>query len=75
MAAPQLQLFGSAHLTAGTLTLKVLDDKRFQLLAYLACKADWVPREQLAYLFWPDDTSGSARKNLRHLTSRVRGLA
>lgn len=75
MAAPQLKLFGSAHLSTGTLTLKFLDDKRFQLLAYLACRADWVPREQLAYLFWPDDTSGSARKNLRHLISRVRGLA
>lgn len=50
------------------------DDKRHQLLAYLAFKGDWVSREQLAYLFWPEVETATARKDLRHLLGRVRGL-
>jgi len=61
-----------AHLSSGVFPFS--DDKRYQLLAYLAYKGDWVSREQLAYLFWPDVETRTARKDLRHLLQRVRGL-
>mgnify|MGYP001381097666 CR=1 FL=1 len=48
--------------------------KRSQLLAYLACAGDWVSRERLADLFWPDVDAGASRRNLRQLVSRVRQL-
>jgi predicted ATPase/DNA-binding SARP family transcriptional activator len=62
----------SAHLAASPVAF--LDDKRYQLLAYLAFKGDWVGREQLAYLFWPEVDTSTARKDLRHLLGRVRAL-
>ncbi len=49
-------------------------DRRFQFLAYLACRADWVSRDHLQYLFWSDHSPESARVNLRQLLSRVRAL-
>src|SRR5690554_2967753 len=48
--------------------------KRSQLLAYLACAGDWVSRERLADLFWPDVDALASRRNLRQLVSRVRQL-
>ena len=49
-------------------------DKRLALLTYLACSESWVTRERLAYLFWPDTTTASARINLRQLLARTRTL-
>ena len=71
---PSVHLLGSAKLNLEPDSVPFLSDKRFLLLAFLACKHDWVPRDQLAFLFWDDTDSVSARKNLRHLLSRVRGL-
>lgn len=62
-----------AHLDSGVFAFS--DDKRYQLLAYLAHRGDWVNREELAYVFWPEVGSSTARKDLRHLLGRVRGLA
>lgn len=70
----RVQLLGAARAVIGQAALTFADDKRFQLLAYLACKADWVSREHLAGVFWPETSSSAARKNLRHLIQRVRGL-
>lgn len=74
MDGARVQLLGAARVTIGQTSLTFIDDKRYQLLAYLACKADWVAREQLAYLFWPETGTQTARKNLRHLIQRTRGL-
>jgi DNA-binding SARP family transcriptional activator len=49
-------------------------DKRHQLLAYLAYRGDWVSREHLAYLFYPDTPSDQARHSLRSLYSRMQSL-
>jgi len=49
-------------------------DRRTQLLSYLACRADWVGRAHLQFLFWPDQAPEVARGNLRQLLSRVRAL-
>lgn len=47
---------------------------RFYLLAYLLCQDEWVGRERLSYLFWPDSPTPTARHNLRQLLRRVRAL-
>ncbi len=87
MQSARVQLLGPARLivgdnsgdatgnASGNTTVIFADDKRHQLLAYLACKAQWVAREQLAFLFWSESDSQSARKNLRHLIQRTKGLS
>ncbi len=71
---PTVQLLGTAKVNLETKEVIFLSDKRFLLLAYLAFKSDWVSRDQLALLFFEDSDSVAARKNLRHLLSRVRAL-
>jgi hypothetical protein len=41
----------------------------------LAYSQDWVSRERLAYLFWPDTETQKAQQNLRQLLKRVRSLS
>lgn len=72
--APYIQFFGRAQIHIEDESITFLSDKRFFLLAYLGYTSDWVSREQLAFLFWPDKPTKSARKNLRHLLGRVRSL-
>ena len=74
MSDARVQLFGIAQVDVGKNIIIFADDKRYRLLAYLACKADWVSREQLAFLFWDDTDNQSARKNLRHLIGRIKNL-
>lgn len=49
-------------------------DLRGALLAYLAYADAWLPREQLAFLFWPDTDEAGARRNLRQLLNRTKAL-
>ena len=49
-------------------------DRRGGLLCFLAFSGEWVSREQLSGLFWPDTDQGSARRNLRQLLSRTKRL-
>jgi len=69
-----VRLLGPPQALVGMKVWVFSDDKRYQLLAYLAFKGGWVGREQLAYLFWSEVPTSNARKNLRHLLGRVRGL-
>ena len=46
-----------------------------QLLANLAVRGDWVARDQLAALFWPDKGNDAARRNLRRVLHGARHLA
>lgn len=73
-AIGHVRLMGMPHVRIGARTWAFCDDKRYQLLAYLAFTGDWVRRETLAYMFWPETDTGTARKDLRHLLGRVRGL-
>jgi predicted ATPase/DNA-binding SARP family transcriptional activator len=65
---------GRPQVVLGSETLLFLQDKRYLLLAYLAHSGDWISREHLAYLFWSESETTTARKNLRHLLARVRAL-
>lgn len=49
-------------------------DKRYQLLSYLAYHGEWLGRERLAFLFWPDTDTAGSRQNLRGLLQRLRTL-
>lgn len=49
-------------------------DKRHQLLAYLACRGDWVSRDELADLFWSKTSTSGAKQNLRRLLGRTNAL-
>lgn len=69
----RLRLLGAAELE-GPAALRFLPERRFRLLAYLALQGGWVPRDQLAHLFWPDRTQEAARNNLRKLLFEVRAL-
>ncbi|MDW8425168.1 MAG: AAA family ATPase [Meiothermus sp.] len=44
------------------------------LLLYLACRGEWVSREALAALFWPESPEEEARHNLRVVLHRARAL-
>lgn len=50
------------------------NERRYRLAAYLALHGDWVHRDRLADLFWPDRTQQAARSNLRKLLLEVRAL-
>ena len=50
-------------------------DKRGALLIYLANKEDWVQRELISFLFWPDKDDKTAKRNLRQLISRCKKLS
>ena len=72
-AHARVRLLGGAELE-GQPPLRFLPERRFRLLAYLALRADWVSRDELAALFWPDRTQEAARSNLRKLLLEVRAL-
>jgi len=72
---PQLQLFGAPGLASGGALLHDLPDSLPGFVtAYLAWRADWLNRESLAGLLWPDRTDADAQRNLRVNLHRVRGL-
>jgi predicted ATPase/DNA-binding SARP family transcriptional activator/Tfp pilus assembly protein PilF len=72
---PRLRLLGRAKVFDGQRWLEAPHDKRLGLLAYLACAGDWVEREKLAFLFWPDIEDTRARRDLRNLIYRTRELS
>jgi predicted ATPase/DNA-binding SARP family transcriptional activator len=72
---PMLRLLGSAEWNGdGDVALRFLPERRYRLLAYLALRGDWVSRDELAALFWPDRAQAAARSNLRKLLFEVRSL-
>ena len=46
---------------------------RLQLLVHLACRADWVSRDDLQFLFWPDSAPVSAQGSLRWVRAEYAG--
>lgn len=71
----QLHLLGAPHWSsADSVRFDVPDNLPGYLVAYLACRADWVSREALAGLFWPERAEDEAQHNLRANLHRVRAL-
>ena len=71
--AARLRLLGAPELESRP-PLRFLPERRFRLLAFLALRGDWVGRDELATLFWPDRPQDAARSNLRKLLLEVRTL-
>lgn len=67
-----LLLMGTPQVRHGETTYPLPDSLPGYLVAYLAYRADWVPREQLATLCWPDATEEDAQHNLRVNLNRLR---
>jgi DNA-binding SARP family transcriptional activator len=70
---PRLRLLGAPELRKDSV-VRFLPERRFRLLAFLALRAEWVSRDELATLFWPDRPQDAARSNLRKLLLEVRAL-
>jgi DNA-binding SARP family transcriptional activator len=70
----RVHLLGSFRLLHRAEVVKGFDQARLQeLLAYLLLhRSSPVPRQQLAFLFWPDSTEEQARTNFRTLWHRLR---
>ncbi len=70
-----LRLFGvPVYVDAAGRETLFAPERRFQLLAHLACRRRWLRRDELAELFWPERDSGSARSNLRKVLLLARQL-
>lgn len=71
-AAPSLVLPGGPHLQVGDARADLPDKLPGYLVAYLASRGDWVLREELAALPWPQATEAEAQNNLRVNLARLR---
>ena len=70
---PQLRLLSKPSIKRDDTWQPLPRGKSSALLYYLAYQGDWVTRDELLYLFWPDTTDKQARSNLRSLLSRSIG--
>ena len=70
----RVTLFGSARLSVGDAPFRFnVRPKVVPLLAYLVLHASRpVPRDELAFALWPDDTEDAARGNLRRHLHHLR---
>lgn len=70
----QLKVLGHPVLRTGSQEHPLGAERRHQLLAYLACRDGWVPRAELATLFWEEHSTEAARRNLRRLVHDIRRI-
>ncbi len=75
MAGLRLQLLGPPAAATEGGAIPFVNERRFQLLAYLAFSGDWVERDRLAALLWPEHDAAAARRNLRKIVFRARESA
>ncbi|MCW5609461.1 MAG: tetratricopeptide repeat protein [Rubrivivax sp.] len=69
---PRLRLLGAVGLECGDRVDELPVERALQLLVVLACAGDWVERDRLAHLFWPDHEPDAARRNVRKQLHRLR---
>jgi predicted ATPase/DNA-binding SARP family transcriptional activator len=69
---PGVFLLGAPYVETGGAGSAFLPERRFELLAFLAYRGDWIGRDALAATFWPDQDNAAARRNLRWLVHSVR---
>jgi DNA-binding SARP family transcriptional activator len=70
-----IRLLGCPVVTTSHGEQPLAPQRRFQLLAYLACRGGWVPRAELAMLLWEEHEMEHARRNLRRLLHDIRAIA
>jgi predicted ATPase/DNA-binding SARP family transcriptional activator len=67
-----LRLLGLPEIERDGVVSCVSAERCYQLAAYLALRADWLQRDALAELFYPDRAHAAARSNLRKLLAQLR---
>ncbi len=67
-------LLGTPRIVMGDAETLLSATRPVALMAYLACRGDWVSRDELALLFRPDAADAEARLYLRKLIFRARAL-
>ena len=67
-----LRLLGLPELERDGARITLAAERHCQLGAYVALRADWVQRDTLADLFYPERNHDAARSNLRKLLSQLR---
>lgn len=72
--APHLRLLGPASVLWQGAEVAMGDALPQRLLAYLALTGDWVSREQVAELLWPDADPPRRLTNLRRVLGRMKSL-
>lgn len=70
----EVRLTGIPFLSSNGRVFRLPPSKRAALLYYLAFQNDWVPRDDLLYLLYPDMTESAGRSNVRPLLSRIRRM-
>ncbi len=70
--ATHLRLLGRLELQLDNQPRVLLAGQVAQFLGYLAYHGNWVRRDEVIYLFWPDQEESVARRNLRKLLHRAR---
>jgi len=70
----KLELLGKFTVLYEDLWQSIPNDKRGALLVYLALQEDWVSRDELAFVFWPDNDTKTAKANLRQVLRRTKSL-
>jgi predicted ATPase/DNA-binding SARP family transcriptional activator len=68
----RIELLGPPAATWAGAALAIPRRQARALLFRLAAQAAPVPREQLCFLFWPDEPDASARRSLAHLLTHLR---
>src|SRR5262245_4322997 len=71
-ATTRLELLGTPRLVRGEAIYSLPDSLPGYLVAYLGFRADWVPREQVSTLLWPEASEEEAQRNLRVNLNRLR---
>lgn len=69
-----LHLLDEPHVQAGEVRLELTPSRPTLLLIYLGYRGEWVSREALAALFWPNSPEEEARHNLRVVLHRAKAL-
>src|SRR5690242_10952080 len=68
----RIRLLGPPAATWAGARLDIPRRQARALLFRLAAQGTPVPREQLCYLFWPDQPDSAARRSLAHLLTHLR---
>ena len=72
MQAIRIRLFGTPALRWSAGNEPLLPERMTQLAVVLAARGDWVTRDQLIGLLWPELDDEAARRNLRKVLFRAR---